>query len=226
MPEEIDRRIVFKFTDYYFCPNSWAIENLKKHKGIKINTYQNTLYDSVKIFLESKHKREDHIPKHKYALCSLHRFENVYLKSIFEELISLLEETSKNIKIIFVMHKNTEENLKKFGLYQKFISNKNIIIHPRYDYFDFVKLIAKSEFFISDGGSNQEESSYLGVPTIILRSETERIEGLGKNVVITNYNIHIIKEFLKNYKHYRYKPLILKEKPSSIVVDYLIKEGF
>jgi UDP-N-acetylglucosamine 2-epimerase (non-hydrolysing) len=124
------------------------------------------------------------------------------------------------------MHKNTEENLKKFGLYQKFISNKNIIIHPRYDYFDFVKLIAKSEFFISDGGSNQEESSYLGVPTIILRSETERIEGLGKNVVITNYNIHIIKEFLKNYKHYRYKPLILKEKPSSIVVDYLIKEGF
>lgn len=223
MPEEIDRRIVFKFTDFYFCPNQWTIDNLKKYNGKKINTFQNTLYDSVNLFINSENKKEEHIPKFKYALCSLHRFENIYSKSKFIQLIQLLEKTAEKTKILFIMHKNTEENLKKFNLYKRLKNNKNFEIRPRYDYFDFIQLINKSEFFISDGGSNQEESSYLGIPTIILRSETERIEGLGKNVVITNYNFYVVEEFIKNYKNYKYKLLKMDETPSKLVVEYIIK---
>ena len=228
MPEEIDRRIVSRFSNYYFCQNEWCIENLEKfkRKGKKINTYQNTLFDSISYFLSSKNKKNSHIPKEKYAICSLHRFENVYKKNIFLELIKHLEEISKHTKILFILHKNTNELLEKFNLKKRLGKNKNIELRPRYDYFDFINLVSKCEFFVSDGGSNQEESSYLGIPTIILRNETERIEGLGKNVIITNYNIYIIKEFLKNYKNYRYPVLKVKKSPSKIIVDYLLKEGF
>lgn len=225
-PEEIDRRIVFMFANYYFCPNGWAIKNLGKRSGVVVNTYQNTLYDSVVAFIDSDKKRKDHIPMYKYALCSLHRFENVYRKSVFVDLVELLEKTAKDVKILFIMHQNTKENLIKFGLYNRIRNNPNFEIRQRYDYFDFVQLINNCEFFISDGGSNQEESSYLGVPTIILRSETERIEGLGKNVVITNYNFYVISEFVRNYKHFRYPLLKLKDRPSKIVVDKLVKDGF
>jgi UDP-N-acetylglucosamine 2-epimerase (non-hydrolysing) len=228
LPEEIDRLIVSKFSNYYFCPNEWAIENLnkKKRKGIKINTNQNTLFDSINQFLKTKNKRKTHIPKTKYAVCSLHRFENVYNEKIFIQLVKHLEEISKHTKILFILHKNTNELLIKFNLKKRLEKNKNIELRQRYGYFDFISLVQNSEFFISDGGSNQEESSYLGIPTIILRSETERIEGLGKNVIITNFNIYIIKEFLKNYKNYKYPILKLKENPSKIIVDYLLKEGF
>ena len=230
MPEEIDRRIVSKFSNYYFCPNSWAIKNLKKlkRKGDKINTFQNTLYDSIQLFLKFKNKKTKHTPKEKYAICSLHRFENVYIEKVFIELLNHLEEISKDIKILFILHKNTNELLEKFNLKKKLIKNKNIELRPRYDYFDFINLVSNCEFFISDGGSNQEESSYLGIPTIILRSETERIEGLKKNVLITNYDLKIIENFLKNYKKYKFPILKLKKEksPSKIIVNYLLKEGF
>lgn len=229
MPEEIDRRIVSKFSNYYFCPNKWAIKNLEnkfKRKGEKINTFQNTSYDSIKYFLKSENKRINHIPKKKYALCSLHRFENVYRENIFIELVKHLEEISKHTTILFILHKNTNELLKKFKLKRKLEKNKNIELRPRYSYFDFINLVKNCEFFISDGGSNQEESSYLGIPTIILRSESERIEGLGRNVLISNYNIHIIKKFLTNYKKYKYSILKVKKQPSKIIVDYLLSRGF
>ena len=225
-PEELDRRIVFRLAHYYFCPNEWTISNLEKFKGVKVNTIQNTLYDSVMSFVASKNKRTDHVPKFKYALCSLHRFENVYSKKVFSSLIEILERTSENTKILFIMHQNTKENLIKFGLYDRLNNNPNFEIRPRYDYFNFVQLIKGCEFFISDGGSNQEESSYLGVPTLILRSETERIEGLGKNVVITNYNLYVMQEFINNHNHFKYDMLELDTKPSKIIIDKIIEEGF
>ena len=70
------------------------------------------------------------------------------------------------------------KSLQKHNMMQRLKKNKNIELHPRYDYFDFIKLLGKAEFLATDGGSNQEECSYLGKPCLLLRHYTERQEGL------------------------------------------------
>ena len=87
----------------------------------------------------------------------------------------------------------------------------------------FINLINASEFVITDGGSNQEECFYLGKPCLLLRKTTERIEGIGKNVVVSNYDEKIVREFLKNYKKYKLKLITNKNSPSKIIVDALEK---
>jgi len=84
-----------------------------------------------------------------------------------------------------------------------------------------VWVLEKSEFVITDGGSNQEELSYLGKPTLLFRESTERIEGLNENVIISNFDINLINEFLKNYETMK---LPLKKEtisPSQKIIDYL-----
>lgn len=84
-----------------------------------------------------------------------------------------------------------------------------------------MKLLENSEFVATDGGSNQEELYYMGKPCLLLRRYTERIEGLGKNVVLSKNNIVVIKDFLNNYKSYNHKSLTKQVYPSKIIANFL-----
>jgi UDP-N-acetylglucosamine 2-epimerase (non-hydrolysing) len=95
-------------------------------------------------------------------------------------------------------------------------------MQPRLDFVDWVNLCNRAEFVVTDGGSNQEELSYLGIPTLLLREETERLEGLGENVVLSKLNREIIELFIENYNEYRTKAVIKEVYPSKTIVDYLI----
>lgn len=221
-PEEITRVCVFKLSDYYFCSGEWAIKNLNGESGIKIDTKINTLYDSLNIAIKHGDQVQICIPREKYAIVTIHRFENIFRKEKLEEIIEILERMSEEIKLLFILHKPTEQNLHKFNYYKRLEKNKNIELRPRYDYFEFTKLMRCAEFIISDGGSNQEESSYLGKPCILLRKATERLEGLDRNVVLSNYNVDVINDFVKNYKNFEFEPLKLENNPSKIIVDSII----
>ena len=92
-----------------------------------------------------------------YILCTLHRPENVDNKS---QLISLLKTVNKlNFKTIFPIHPRTKAILSDFDTK----SLKNIkFIKPQYQ--DFLELIQKSTFIISDSGGIQEESAIYKKP--------------------------------------------------------------
>ncbi|HWQ96182.1 MAG TPA: UDP-N-acetylglucosamine 2-epimerase [Candidatus Methylomirabilis sp.] len=224
-PEEITRVIVFKFTDYYFCSGTWEINNLKKESGIKVNTYVNTLYDSLQLAIKPAKNIHVHLPDEKYAVVTIHRFENIFRQERLKEIIEILEKVARKIRLLFIMHKPTEQNLHKFDYYKILEKNKNIELRPRYDYFEFVKLMNNSEFLISDGGSNQEESSYLGKPCLLLRKATERLEGLNKNVVLSNYDMNTIIDFVENYRNFMYEPLIFENSPSKTIVDVIVRDN-
>jgi len=223
-PEELMRWITFHFSDIYFCPNDWAISNLKKYKGHKINLGVNTLYDAVQTALNSNTKIK--VPTEKFVVVSIHRYENIFTKKLEKKIIPLLEKISnEGFFLIFVLHPSTRERLRKNEgrLYNRLDKNERIVLKDRYPYFEFIKLLEKSEFVITDGGSNQEELSYLGKPTLLFRESTERIEGLNENVIISNFDINLINEFLKNYKTMK---LPLKKEtisPSQKIIDYLQK---
>jgi len=218
-PEEINRIITFCFSDIYLCPNEWALNNLKNYRGKKINTKGNTLIDSLKIALATTAIPEIHDKK--FALVSIHRFENLFFKSRFLELINEIQKLSTKIKIKFVLHPVTEKILKKRNLFESLKGNPNIELSPRMGYSKFMQTLKNSEYMISDGGSNQEECSYLGTPCLLMRKKTERIEGLDSNIVISKFDTKIIEDFHLNHKKYRKEINLATESPSSISLESL-----
>jgi len=223
-PEEINRLITIYFSDVYFSPNEWAINNLKKHKGEKVNLGANTLYDSLQIAINSE--VTVNTPKEKYVVVSIHRYENIFTKNLEHKIIPLLEKIAeRGFILVFVLHPTTRNVLKKGGmrLYKRLENNKRIILKERYPYFEFIKLLNSSEFVITDGGSNQEELFYLGKPTLLFREVTERVEGLGQNVVISNFDWEKVMNFVENYKEKQTQFQDVKISPCQIIVNYLKK---
>jgi UDP-N-acetylglucosamine 2-epimerase (non-hydrolysing) len=226
-PEEIQRLISFRFSNYYVAPNEWALNNLKKYKGEKINSQANTMYESLTYIIKKKNpeilsklKKKFKLPE-KYALVSIHRYENIFKEERFKEIIDLLEKISKDINLVFVLHPTTEKQLEKTGYGEKLGQNKKVQLIPRQDFQNFAYITDLAEFVITDGGSNQEELSYIGKPTILFREYTERTEGLGENVVLSKFDHDLIFDFVNNYKDYQRKPLNIKVTPSKLIVDFV-----
>ena len=222
-PEELSRLITFAFSNVYFCPGTWTINNLKKYKGVKINTQYNTLLDSLHYAVKNQRAIKVPIPKQKYCVVTIHRFENIFKRSTFRKILDYIIEISKDIKVLFILHPPTVKKLNDFEYYNELKNNRNIELRPRYDYFQFIKLLHNSEFLISDGGSNQEECFYMGKPCILFREVTERKEGVGKNVVISKFDRETIFNFVKNYKNYKIKPLKVKVSPTDKIIKYVKK---
>lgn len=220
-PEEIMRLITFQMSDVYFCPNDWAVNNLQRYKGTKINTNGNTLIDSVKQALSIK--TDYQVPDGKYVVVSIHRYENIYSSKFEKIIIPYIQQIAQKFKVVFVLHPSTREVIEKNKLLKDKLENKNILLKQRYDYVDFIKLLDKSEFVVTDGGSNQEELSYLGKPTILMRKKSERIEGLDKNVIISGYNTKVLEEFIESYNNNIQDKTELVNSPSQTILDYLLK---
>ncbi|MAG50560.1 UDP-N-acetylglucosamine 2-epimerase (non-hydrolyzing) [archaeon] len=218
-PEEITRILVFKLSNYYFCPGEWTLNNLRKYKGKKINTKENTLFDSLALAIKNKEDEKINIPNDEYVVFTIHRFENIFNKKRFEDIIDIIENISKKFKVLFILHPPTKKKLEEYNFISRLEQNNNVDLRPRYNYFEFIRLINKSEFVATDGGSNQEECFYLGKPCILLRYETERKEGLEKNVVLTKFNKKIIEDFINSYKNYKTEMLSDIISPSKLIVD-------
>lgn len=224
-PEELNRFIVSFLSDVSFCPNEWAVNNLIKRKSIKINTYNNTLIESLlfskTINIENELLRN--IPED-FFICVIHRQENIYNKKLIIYLIKKITEFAQQKKCIFILHEPTKQVLKKYGLLKLLEENKNILIVGRLPYLVFTKILEKSDFIITDGGSNQEEAYYLGKTCLLLRKETERIEGLNDNVIISRLKENKINEFFNNIKNKKFQDKIkikIENYPSDIIIEYI-----
>lgn len=224
-PEEINRLITFNLSDYYACPGDWAVANLKKYKGVKINTKENTQKDVLGYGLKNIDKATLKTPKSKYVVLSTHRFENVYDRDRFSKILEIAEYAAKKYKVIMPQHPVTVGQIDKHGFRERLESNPNFILKPRLEYENFLKAIVGSEFVMADGGGNQEELYHLGKPTLILRNETERKEGLGTTAVVSKLDVNIAKDFIDNYQDYQHPPIKNKVHPSKIIVDSIKKFG-
>lgn len=225
-PEEIDRLITFRLSDIYACPGDWAVKNLEKYKGIKINTIENTQVDVLRFGLEHCDAADIEIPIEKYVMVSIHRYENIFNETRFTEIIDRLEDVAKEFKLYMVKHPATEEQLNKLpALKERLEKNDNITLLSRLEYLQFIKMVNHSEFVITDGGGNQEELFHLGKPTLIFRNETERQEGLDTTAVISKLDKDVIADFMKNYESHKIEPFSKDAQPTKIIVDNIAEYG-
>jgi UDP-N-acetylglucosamine 2-epimerase (non-hydrolysing) len=179
------------------------------------------MLDGVKYAVESDRKTEFEFQREPYVLVSIHRYENIFKDRFTDTIIPYLREISKKHRLVITLHPTTRERLKDLDLYEGLDKDDRIILHERFGFIDWINVCNEAEFVISDGGSNQEELSYLGVPTILFREETERKEGLGENVVLSKLDKDVINEFVDSYNDYRRKPLFEELNPSKEIVNYL-----
>lgn len=221
-PEEICRFIISKISDFHFCPNNWAVKNLKGEKGVKINTNQNTFIESF-IWALKLHTENNLKIKGRYFVLVVHRQEHVIFSK--QKTVRILKHVfnsiPKNVTCVFLIHELTKSLLSS-GLKENILERLGVKFVPRQTFTNFVNLLEKAEFIITDGGTNQEEAYYLGKPCLILRNVTERIEGLNENAIISSDNKSIIQQFIKNYKIHKRQPVSLESSPSKLVVDYLL----
>lgn len=223
-PEELTRVLTWKLglVNYYFCQNRQALKNVKHYKGSKFLTKYNTLLDSWRIAKGVQGKIKVKVPREKYCLVSIHRFETISRRKEMEKLVNILIDVSKRMKLLFILHPPTKVALKKYCLLDKLKKSRNIELRPRYKFFEFTKLVYGSEFFMTDGGSNQEESFYIGKPCLLYRKTTERSEGLEGNVVISKFKYSRIFSFFDNYWKYKDKGVSFSISPSRLIINKLV----
>ncbi|MBD3867905.1 MAG: UDP-N-acetylglucosamine 2-epimerase [Acidobacteria bacterium] len=217
-PEELTRRITFRLSHILFCPGEWAVKNVSHMKKTIIDTGCNTMIE-IAALSKDLSARTDHVPKGIFCLASIHRFENIFNQSTFRELIAHLEQIANSTPLVFILHPPTEQQLHRYKLYTRLEDNPRIELRPRYSYLDFAALLRKAEFVVTDGGSLQEESSYLGIPCLLMRKATERQEGLGGNVCLSRLDSRTIRNFIENYSEHRCPALSCDIAPSEAIAD-------
>ncbi len=225
-PEEIDRSIVSKRANIHFAPGDAAMENLKRAgvKGQIINTHNNTLIDSLAIAqtIPCKNAALEPLIAQPHSVMVVHRQENLNNLKLVREMVDIACQPSDSA-CAFIMHEPTRVTLQAMGLLDKLEACPTVTLLPRVEYCDFMKLLGSSDYVLTDGGSNQEELSYMGIPALILRTHTERQEGLGKNATLYDGSVDSIKHFLSTYQSMRRNPVSPEQSPSSIIADSLSK---
>ncbi len=183
MPEEINRLVTDQLSDLLFTPSEDGDENLLR-EGIppaKIFSVGNVMIDSLVRLLPLAQKTKiDGVPE-RYALVTLHRPANVddsvRLKGILESLL----EVNRDLAVVFPAHPRTRKRIADFGLH----AGQLRLLDPC-PYVDFLGLQSRATVVITDSGGIQEETTYLGIPCLTVRENTERpvTVSLGTNVLV------------------------------------------
>ncbi len=190
MPEEINRIVTDRLADILFVSELSGITNLH-NEGInqdKIFFVGNIMIDSLISNLGAAKNSNildalDLIP-HEYIAMTLHRPANVDNKDVLIKLIEVIEEIGRIIPVVFPCHPRTQKEMKNFGI-TKDIDEKALRIIEPIGYLDFLKLQSECRFVLTDSGGVQEETTYLNIPCITLRQNTERpvtVE-VGSNII-------------------------------------------
>jgi UDP-N-acetylglucosamine 2-epimerase (non-hydrolysing) len=172
MPEEVNRVVTDRVSDYLLAPSSDAVENLFRegYRDDQVHLVGNVMVDTLFSNLERAQQRpilaELGLRPREYGLVTAHRPANVDDDTLVV-LLGALEEVARELPLVFPIHPRTRRKLRdrpRQGL---------IIIDP-VGYLDFLAMEASARLVLTDSGGVQEETTVLGVPCLTLRDNTER----------------------------------------------------
>ncbi len=207
MPEEVNREVADVCSKLYFVPTEESAINLlfegisPKDIFITGNTIVDTCMRNLKIAQKSE-SRSDLDFEGEILTLTMHRAENVDNKERLQNILDALMEL-EDLTIVFPIHPRTVKTLKEFGMFEKLENAEHIKLIKPVGYLDFLLLLSKSKFIMTDSGGLQEEAITLDVPCMTLRYNTERPETVkaGGNILVGAEKDKImdtVKEILNN----------------------------
>lgn len=221
-PEELIRVLCIRMSQLLLAPDDRAVRNLQelKAKGRIVDTAGNTIIDALR--LHRAHAEDTKRLEKPYVLATCHRLETIRSKSRLGTVIDALNLVAESQRVLFVQHPPTERSMKKFRLHNRLADNIEVL--PLLDYFDFIDLIRDAEFLMADGGTIQEECAALGTPLLILRSRSERLDGIGISAMFADFKLENVARFLQQLPVLRSKDSTMQgSSPSEIVADELLE---
>ena len=179
MPEEVNRVVTDQVADLLFTPSRDADENLKR-EGIaaeRVRFVGNVMIDTLLRLLPRARQREAAVGQSlepgQFVLATLHRPSNVDRRGPLLEICRGLAEVSKERPVLFAVHPRTRKRLSELGGLPELRGGDIRLVEPL-GYLDFLSLVQSAACVVSDSGGIQEETTYLGVPCVTVRPNTER----------------------------------------------------
>jgi UDP-N-acetylglucosamine 2-epimerase (non-hydrolysing) len=183
MPEEINRIVTDRLSELLFTPSEDADANLQQEGVAKENIHRvgNVMIDSlVRLLPAAKGCPTNGFPKH-FALITLHRPSNVDDGANLRNILDALLQVSERIDVVFPVHPRTRRRIGEFGLQTSTLR----LVDPM-PYVEFLALQTRAAVVITDSGGIQEETTFLGIPCLTMRQNTERptTVTLGTNIIV------------------------------------------
>lgn len=244
-PEELNRQFISKIADLHFCPSETSRKYLLEEKVTAENilVVGNTVLDAL-VFSREKIENDEIFPvqlepffkgsktEMKLVLVTSHRRENLEggLLQICNAVLKLAE-TNPDVQFVFLLHHNPVVKKTMKELLGK--RNLNIMLLPPLSYPEFLAVMNRSHFILTDSGGLQEEAPSFGKPVLLLRNNTERPEGLAAGCVklIGTKYISIVNESQELLDSFTsYQNMLVNKNPfgsgvsSKLIVERLMME--
>lgn len=190
MPEEINRIVTDRLANYHFVTEQAGVDNLlqegisKEHIVLVGNIMIDSLKKMIPQFSNSKILSILQLTKQNYIAVTMHRPSNVDDKLKLEKYLQVLNELSHKMPVVFPCHPRTLKMIQEFKLDSLTTSPQFHLVEPL-GYIDFLALLASSKFVITDSGGIQGDTTYLQIPCLTIRSNTEQPEtiSIGSNTL-------------------------------------------
>ena len=180
MPEEINRIVTDSLSDMLLVSEPAGVENLRRegHANGDVHLVGNIMIDTLVINLEKARElapfSQHGLKEKEYVFITLHRPSNVDDGDSLAAIMQNLVELSQSLPVIFPLHPRTEKNLAQFNLIPDPGRHPNLKLCKPVGYFESIGLADKARFVLTDSGGLQEETTFLKVPCLTLRPNTER----------------------------------------------------
>jgi UDP-N-acetylglucosamine 2-epimerase (non-hydrolysing) len=167
--------------------------------NLMIDSLVANLQKSEKTFLNFKllnrEKEISPLSLERYGVMTFHRPSNVDDKQSLKELVRIWGNISEKIPLVFPVHPRTYKNIQTFGLQVEIDRYKNLFFIEPLGYLQFINLVKNATFALTDSGGIQEETTYMNIPCLTVRPNTERPvtiwEGSNKLIKINEIEIEI-----------------------------------
>lgn len=224
MPEEINRRIAAKVVNLHYAPTAREVRNLRRERarGDIVDTGANTIIDALRLMMTDREPTID-LPD-SFGLVTLHRFEMLRNEQAFARTLQVLHESSRTTPIVMVAGATERARVAELSLGHLFDDRFRMV--DKLSYAEFLPVLARAAFVVTDSGGLQQECAILGVPCAIQRMATESHQGLGSNLVLTELDDERLRRFLLDWRQLQVPSQLDLFHPSQVIVDHMESSGY
>jgi UDP-GlcNAc3NAcA epimerase len=216
MPEEINRILTDRISDFLFCPTDAAVQNLLKEgisekTGVQVVKNGDVMHDAALYYSQhsSKHSnimKKYSLSKGEFCLCTIHRQENTDNVERLRAIIDALNVIQRKLNLIVPIHPRTKKIIENNNLKPEFLQIQPV------GYFDMIELLKGCRLVLTDSGGLQKEAYFFDKFCVTFREETEWFElvqnnfniltGANTRAIINAFDDLLHKTFVKNIDFY------------------------
>lgn len=224
-PEELTRRTVSRLSSLLFPPGEAYAANLRGRahgpgrRARIVPLEANTGLEALRHVLEGRLSPGEPGP----AVITMHRLENLRVRRRVHDLLTAVLTIAERWPTRFVVHPPTRPVLQEHGLDAR-LRRAGVELVGLRPHREFAAMLRDAPLVLTDGGSIQEECAILGVPTVLWRSRTERLDGLGANVVLGGHDPAVVARVVAEAEAHRRPPITVEVEPSRTILAALLEE--